>query len=73
MNWEGLERRREESQIISRICFLSGRDWHEIKPDIEHEAYLLWINDGMVEGRELDFWLQAERKYLDKLINTEEQ
>ena len=30
--------------------------------EIQHAAYLLWIEDGKPEGRELDHWLAAREK-----------
>ncbi len=28
--------------------------------EIRHEAYLLWLQDGCPEGREVDHWLAAK-------------
>jgi hypothetical protein len=30
------------------------------EPEIQHTAYLLWLESGRVEGRDLDNWLAAK-------------
>jgi hypothetical protein len=34
----------------------------ELQRSIRERAFALWENDGCPEGRELDYWLQAERE-----------
>ena len=72
MSSDNLQRQRDLAYTQARICFFSGKDWHEVKPEIEQAAYLLWLDNGMVEGRELDFWLEAERNYLRRVMNDQE-
>ena len=31
--------------------------------EIQHAAYLLWIEDGRPEGRDLDHWLAAQKLF----------
>lgn len=34
----------------------------EREEHIRHRAHELWDNEGKPEGREMDFWLRAERE-----------
>ena len=71
-NPDRMDRQRDLAYIQARICFFSGKPWIYVKSEIENAAYHLWMNAGRPEGRELDFWLQAEHDYLVRLMRLED-
>ena len=44
----------------------------EMKQAIRERAHALWEADGRPEGRELDYWLQAEHELLTQSVAGEE-
>ena len=45
----------------------------EAKQIIRERAHALWEADGRPEGRELQYWLRAERELLAALVAGEEE
>jgi len=44
----------------------------ELERTIRERAYALWETDGRPEGRELDYWRQAEQEILSQSVAGEE-
>jgi Protein of unknown function (DUF2934) len=44
----------------------------ELRRRIEERAYSLWESDGRPEGRDLDYWLQAEQEVVGQSTPGEE-
>ena len=45
----------------------------EREEQIRRRAHELWEQEGKPEGREMDFWLQAEREIAGEQVDTPQQ
>ena len=45
----------------------------EREEQIRRRAHELWKQEGKPEGREMDFWLQAEREIAGEQVDTPQQ
>ena len=71
MDYDSCDRLRDEACIQQRLIFSSGKRWEVLKVEIEAIAYTLWEEAGRPEGKDFDFWVQAEHVYLEKLRNSD--
>lgn len=44
----------------------------ELERTIRERAYVLWEADGRPEGRDMDYWRQAEQELLSQSVAGEE-